>query len=201
MACHARSSDPAHSPAPARREWLIYIYILAMTFPESPGSSHTPACQGGGLACLLLGCPAVASPLCFTNTFLSPDPPELDQLTFFPGTKTEGWGLGGCPPMPLSPPSLFSFSQASSPQPQPQQPGLYALVCSWARGQGCCLMALSPQVCLTRSHGCRDLVSREGLWRLPPQPSWTALTTVLGQLAPREVLWLLIFHSSRPAKG
>uniref|UniRef100_A0A8D1E260 Calponin-homology (CH) domain-containing protein n=1 Tax=Sus scrofa TaxID=9823 RepID=A0A8D1E260_PIG len=43
--------------------------------------------------------------------------------------------------------------------------------CSLARGQGCCLMALSPQVCLTRSHGCRDLVSREGLWRLPPQPS------------------------------
>lgn len=56
-------------------------------------------------------------------------------------------------------------------------------------------MALSPQVCLARSRGCRDLISREGLWQLPPQPSWTALTTVLGQLAPREVLWLLIFHS------
>lgn len=46
-------------------------------------------------------------------------------------------------------------------------------------------MALSPQVCLARSRGCRDLISREGLWQLPPQPSWTALTTFWGSL-PRE---------------
>lgn len=117
MACHARSSDPAHSPAPARREWLIYIYILAMTFPESPGSSHTPACQGGGLACLLLGCPAVASPLCFTNTFLSPDPPELDQWTFFPGTKTEGWGLLAPCPSPHQASSLFLGLPPHHPSP------------------------------------------------------------------------------------
>ena len=99
---------------------------------------------GGGLACLLQGCP-MASPLCL----LISKPTKLDQLTSFPGTK-----IGGASP-PLRTIALL-FALASSVWALCPDPFL-----SWESRM--LPDGLLPQyVCLAHSCGCRELSYREG---------------------------------------
>lgn len=69
----------------------IYIYFLAVTFPESPWDSQTPLARVGARPASS-GVPGGRPPdPVLTNTFPSSNPPKLDQLaSFLLGPKVGG---------------------------------------------------------------------------------------------------------------
>lgn len=100
MGCRARSSDLLCSPAPALREWLIYMllclfFFFSIDILRALGTLALPSARvGPGLSSL--GLPDGGLPLVLTNTFPSPNTQNWTNWPLFPWDQD--WG--GLSPSP-----------------------------------------------------------------------------------------------------
>lgn len=187
MGCHARSSDSAR-PARPPNEWLIYMYIcVSSDIPREPPELSSSSLPGWGpkLSRHLWGCLMEPLPLCLL-IHSSPTPIKTGP-TFPLGPKFgRSW-----------PSTPYHACPLASPDPELcalSGPRLGVRDAAFWPDVG---LIFLPQVCLSCSCGCRDLIYREG-----PVATATPATAVLysphiwGSLPWQETL--LVSHFPSP---